>query len=329
MEEHNNQISEAKNNKGFVPIISAITIVLLGIFLAVHSNSYQSTDDAFVEGHVVSITPKIAGKIINIYAKDNQEVKENQVIAEIDPNDYQIKLEQAKVKLSDAKAKLSMSEKQIEEYSTKVEQTTKELNSTKSKLDLAEKDYKRYAEMYKEGIVSKQEYDNSLNQLTVSQKINKAANEKSSAIKSALTSGKTKIKTTESEITRLESEVEQADINLSHTKIHTPEAGRVSSLSVAKGSIVQIAQPLMTIVPQRVWVIANFNENQLTNMKKGQKVLIKVESYPSKKFKGKVDNIPRTTGAKQRVPVKITFEEDISKYNITPGMSVAPKVKIK
>lgn len=246
--------------------------------------------------------------------------------------------------MAEAKAKLGVTEKQVDENSSNVNQTQEELNSAKSKLDFAEKDYQRYAAMYKEGIVSKQEYDNSLNQLTVAQANNKAADEKSKAMKAALESSKARIKSVEAEIQRLEAEVEEASTNLSYTKIYAPEDGTVSSRSVEKGNYVQIGQPLLSIVPKRVWVVANFKEIQLTNMKPGQRVWIKVDTYPHKRFKGSVQSIQRATGAKaslfppenavgsyvkivQRVPVKIIFEEDLSEYNIVPGMSVVPKFK--
>ena len=337
---------EYKKKRVIVPIISAVVLILIGIYLAVHATFFQSTDDAFVEGHIIQVAPKVAGQIINLYVDDNQEVKENQIIAEIDPKDYQVKLDQAEAKLAEAKAKLGVTEKQVDENSSNVNQTQEELNSAKSKLDFAEKDYQRYAAMYKEGIVSKQEYDNSLNQLTVAQANNKAADEKSKAMKAALESSKARIKSVEAEIQRLEAEVEEASTNLSYTKIYAPEDGTVSSRSVEKGNYVQIGQPLLSIVPKRVWVVANFKEIQLTNMKPGQRVWIKVDTYPHKRFKGSVQSIQRATGAKaslfppenavgsyvkivQRVPVKIIFEEDLSEYNIVPGMSVVHKVQIK
>ena len=147
-------------------------------------------------------------------------------------------------------------------------------------------------------------------------------------------------------IERLEAEVEQAKLNLKYTKIYAPQAGKIAARSVEKGNYVNIGQPLMNIVPNQVWVVANFKEIQLTHMKDGQPVKIKVDTYPNKRFKGHVDSIQRATGAKsslfppenavgsyvkivQRVPVKIVFDEDISNYNIVPGMSVVPKVKIR
>ena len=203
-----------------------------------------------------------------------------------------------------------------------------------------------YAEMYKEGIVSKQDYDKSLNALTVAQANKQAADENNKAVKAALEANKAQVKSQEAEIQRLQAEVNQAKINLSYTKIYAPEDGMISARTVEKGNYLQIAQPMFSLVPQRVWVVANFKEIQLTNMKKDQPVWIKVDTYPHKKFKGHVDSIQRSTGAKsslfppenavgsyvkivQRVPVKILFDEDLEGYNIVPGMSVVPKVKVK
>lgn len=148
------------------------------------------------------------------------------------------------------------------------------------------------------------------------------------------------------EIKKLEAEVEQAKLDLSYTKIYAPQDGLVTNRTVEQGNYLQIAQPMMAVVPEKMWVIANFKETQLTYMKKGQPVTIKIDTYPGKKFKGKVDSIQRATGAKaslfppenavgsyvkivQRVPVKIVFDEDVSDYNIVPGMSVVPEVRIK
>ena len=105
---------------------------------------------------------------------------------------------------------------------------------------------------------------------------------------------------------------------------------------------------MFTLVPEDVWVVANFKENQLRGMHPGQPVDIKIDTYPNKVFKGKIDSIQRASGAKsslfppenavgsfvkivQRIPVKIVFTEEIdtNQYNIVPGMSVVPKVKVK
>ena len=115
-----------------------------------------------------------------------------------------------------------------------------------------------------------------------------------------------------------------------------------------KGMMVAAGTPLFTLVPNDVWIVANFKETQLENMKPGLPVTIKIDTYPHHTFKGKIDSIQRSSGAKsslfppenavgsfvkivQRIPVKIVFTEkiDTEKYIIAPGMSVVPKVRVK
>ena len=127
-----------------------------------------------------------------------------------------------------------------------------------------------------------------------------------------------------------------------------PRDGQITGKKIEQGVFVRRGQPVFAVVPEEVWVVANFKENQITNMKVGQEVEIKVDTYPNKKFKGKIESIQATSGAKaslfppenavgsfvkivQRIPVKIVFDEEIDKsqYNIVAGMSVVPKVKVK
>ena len=143
---------------------------------------------------------------------------------------------------------------------------------------------------------------------------------------------------------------DQAKLNLSYTEVVVPISGIVTNRRVEKGSYVSVGSPMFAIVPDKVWVVANFKENQVGNMQKGQSVDIKIDAYKGKTFKGHIDSIQRASGAKsslfppenavgsfvkivQRVPVKIVFEEgeiDVEKYpNIIAGLSVVPKVKVK
>lgn len=337
---------EYQKKRVIVPSITAALLLMLGIFGAIHSTYFQSTDDAFVEGRLISVAPRVSGPVVKLLVDDNDEVKAGDLLVEIDPTDYEVKLKEAEAKLLQAKAELNVTEKEVAKGSANVKQTVENISSTQSKLNFAQKDHTRYTAMYKEGIVSKQEFENSKTKLEVSQADNKAANEKAEAAKHALASNEAKTEAMNANIQRLEAEVEQAKLNLQYTKIYAPQSGRVSARSVETGNYLQIGQPLMQIVPDEVWVIANFKEIQLTNMKELQPVSIKIDTYPNKRFKGEVQSIQHATGAKsslfppenavgsyvkivQRVPVKIIFKEDISNYNIVPGMSVVPKVKVK
>jgi membrane fusion protein (multidrug efflux system) len=329
-----------------VPTITAIILVALGIAAAVRATFYQSTDDAFVEGRLVSIAPRVAAPVVKLLVNDNQVVKAGDLLVELDPNDFIQALNQAEAKLAEAKADLNISEKKVDESSAVVNKTFEDITSNQSKLEFAQRDFNRYKELYKDGIVSKQDFEKSKTALDVAIANYNSAEESSRASKHAFESNKAKTESNQALIKRLEAEVEQAKLNLEYTKIYAPQDGMIAARNVEKGNFVTIGQPLMNIVPEEVWVIANFKEIQLTKMKAGQEVKIKIDTYPSKRFLGHVDSIQRSTGAKsslfppenavgsyvkivQRVPVKIVFDEDISKYNIVPGMSVVPRVKIK
>ncbi len=186
--------------------------------------------------------------------------------------------------------------------------------------------------MYSKGISSKQEYDSSKNKLT--------------AAKSNSDASKAKYNELSAAIKRLEAEVEQAKLDLSYTKIYAAQDGKITHRTVEEGNYVQTAQPLFAIAQDDVWIVANFKETQIANMKKGQKVTIKIDAYGNKKFSGVVDSLQMASGAKaslfppenavgsyvkivQRIPVKILFTDDITGYNIIPGMSVVPTVKVK
>lgn len=301
-----------------VPAVTAIVILITGIILSVHSAYYKSTDDAFVEGHIITVSPKISGQVEELLIEDNKEVQKGDLLLRIDSRDYEVKLKQARAKLEEANAALSGAENQVVK--------------TYSDLEFATEDFERYSEMYKKGISSKQDYDLSKNNLIKARTNNDSAISKRDEIVSL--------------IKRLEAEVEEDELKLSYTEIYATENGLITHRTVEKGNYVQTGQPLFAIVPREVWVVANFKETQVANMKKGQTVKIKIDAYGHKKFNGEVDGIQMASGAKaslfppenavgsyvkivQRIPVKIVFTDDISEYNIIPGMSVVPVVKVK
>ena len=335
MEEKNLEIKEETNSeekpkrKGVKRTISAVILVIAGILLAIFIIDvlkYQSTDDAYVETTTVSVAPKVSGEIVKVYITDNQPVKEGDLIAEIDPIDYEIKLEQAKARYE----RMLLNQKNAKAN----------LAASKTNIEVAKKDLDRYTNLYAQGAVSKQTLD--------------AAQAKYDAAQANLTSADQAIlsdsanKVADADLKELKALMDEAAQDLKYTKIYAPQSGTISNRRVEKGMYVNVGAPLCVIVPNDVWIVANYKENQLTHMKPGQEVDIKIDTYPNKVFKGKVDSIQRSSGAKsslfppenavgsfvkivQRIPVKIVFTEKIdpNEYNIVPGMSVVPKVKIK
>lgn len=322
--------SEQKNKliikkRILIPLI-IIFGVIVGYFIISNSAKYESTEDAYVETHTVQIAPKVSGQVIEMYVTDNQKVKEGDLIAQIDPIDYQAKLSEITARYDSALLKQKGAKAFFE--------------AANSQIALAKKNLERYTELYKSGAASKLEFDNAKTAYDNAQASLVQAKE------SILSKEENRV--ADADLKQLAALKRQAELALSYTKIYAPQSGSVTNKNIEKGAFVVMGQPLCVIVPEKVWIVANFKESQLRNMKPGQEVEIKVDTYPDKKFKGKVDSIQRISGAKsslfppenavgsfvkivQRIPVKIVFTEEInpSEYTIVPGMSVEPRVRVK
>ncbi len=314
-----------KINKKVLLVGGIVLACAVGLFIA-HSLKFQSTDDAYIEAHMTQIAPKVSGQITEVFIEDNQKVKEGDIVALIDNADYQVRFNQA-----DAQYQKALLAQKVAHAN---------FGAVNSEIALAKKDLERYEKLYAEGAVSEQELDR---QKTRYESI-KA--QYSNADEQLLSKSNNKV--ADADLKTLKALRDQAELHLNYTTIKAPRTGVVTNKKVEKGAYVQVGQPLFTIVADDVWVVANFKENQVGEMRPGQEVEIKIDSYPNKIFKGKVDSIQSASGAKsslfppenavgsfvkivQRIPVKIVFDEKIDKdkYNIVSGMSVVPKVRIK
>ncbi len=326
--EEKEKINEQKKNQPNkkLIIVLAILVLIFGVKFIYDELGYVSTDDAYVETTTVQVSTKVSGQLVDVLIEDNQQVKKGDLIAVIEDNDYKIKLAQATAKYEqaiqnqkNAKANHSAMETQIE---------------------TAKANYERYKHSYEAGAVSKQVYDD--------------AKTKYDNVKAGLTNTSQALITKEgksvadAQIAELRALKDQAELYLSYTRIYAPQDGTVAGKKASVGMLVQPGTPLLTIVPNNVWIVANYKENQLEHMEIGQDVEIKVDAYPHEKFVGKIDSFQRASGAKssmfppenavgsfvkivQRIPVKIVFtnltQEQMQK--IIPGMSVEPKVNIR
>ena len=309
-------------------LIVTIAVIIIG-FVVFEATKYQSTDDAYVDTTTVSVSPKVSGQIVKVLVKDNQAVKAGDIVAVIDKVDYQVKLEQATAAYE--KALLNQ------------QNAHANLNAANSEIELARKDVERYQNLYKAGAVSKQTLDRAVTNLESIQA------KQTTAEQSIFSKDPSKsAKVADADLNVLKAQKRAAELALEYTDIIAPIDGTVSNKKVEVGMMVQPGTPLFVIVPHDVWVVANYKETQIRGMKKGMPVDIKIDTYPNKVFKGKIDSIQRSSGAKaslfppenavgsfvkivQRIPVKIVFTEKIdpNEYEIIPGMSVVPKIKTR
>jgi membrane fusion protein (multidrug efflux system) len=306
---------------------------------------YESTDDAFVEADVTPVAPQVAGRVLRVPVSDNQEVRQGAVLFEIDPSDFQTRLDQARSELAAARGKANEASAQISVDRAKVEQERASVAAAEAEAKRAEADFRRYRDVGSLA-VSASQLDLANTQASSSAAQVTVALNRQRAMEAQLGLDQADIQTAQAEVLRCEAAVRQGELDLSYTRVVAPVAGFVTHRGVQPGDYVQIGQPQLALVPRQVWVIANFKETQLARMHPGQPVAITVDAYPTLKLKGRVDSVQAGAGARfslfppenasgnyvkvvQRVPVKIALIDARAAQVLGPGMSVVPEVRVR
>jgi membrane fusion protein, multidrug efflux system len=332
-----------------LPLIIALIVVILGIvaayyFIAVRP--YETTDDAFIDGHAIQISPQVSGRVLQVLIHDNQLVKKGDPLVQIDPRDYEAALAQARANLAAAQSHLGETRQQVIVSRAKAEQDRAAVSSAEADAKLADADLARYQAVEKRSI-SQQQLDAVTATAQSSQASLEVARKKADASAAQVGQDEAQVPTADAGVQQAEAALRQAELNRSYADIVAPEDGWVTRRVVESGQYVQVGQALLAVVQPNVWITANFKETQLAHMTAGQPVWIKVDAFPQKKFKGHVDSIQAGTGAQfsllppenaagnyvkvvQRVPVKIVFDDnDIPQLMLPLGASVVPEVKVR
>ena len=326
--------------------VAAVAATAAGIGYYIYNLSFESTDDAFIEGHIVPVSSRVSGHVAKVYIEDNQLVKEGDLLAELDPSDFETRLAAAEAALQVARATCEARATAVMAAETDVAQ---------GKADWLPPKHKQRArtatETNRVTCTSTCGLPKSLDEATegahVIQADITAVRERIHARQLAIEQAKSAAKAAEGGVRQAEAELRQARLNCSYTKIYTPMSGHVTRKSIEVGAFVQVGEPILALVDPDVWVIANFKETQLAQMRPGQPVVITVDKHSNVKLPAHVDSIQYGSGARfsllppenatgnyvkvvQRVPVKITFDDlkQIDEYGLGPGMSVVPIVSI-
>jgi membrane fusion protein (multidrug efflux system) len=342
------------------PATAALVVLLFfGLSYLNGFLTHESTDDAFVEGHVVSIAPRISGQVLAVHVLDNQLVRSNELLVEIDPADYAMTVaqKQSAADVQESSYKLALAG--LELMRTKV--TTAGAVAQASKADTAaaiataartKADFERSQELRQQNTISQQEFDSAQAAAQQAEANLNAARQKAAADESRINEAGAQLNATEAGVSmalaqfrQAQTGVQSAQLDLSYTKIFAPSDGRVTRKAVEAGDYVQTGQTLLSIVPNEVWVVANFKESQLKHMKPGQPALVEIDAL-GKTLRAHVDSIQAGSGARfsllppenatgnyvkvvQRVPVKIVFDEPLpAGHVIGPGLSVTPDVQV-
>jgi len=345
-------------------IIIVVALGILGgvLYYVHYKGTHISTDNAYVEGKIHVVSSKIPGTVKAVYAEDNRFVKKGDVLLELDEKDYDVKVKEAQAayeierrRLSETEGNFTILRRRLAEIEAAIEAENAQLEVQKYLLDQARIDYERAENLFKKEAIPKEKYEKALTSYRVSASTLKALTEKIRQLKaqretlvSQIDQLEKTIKTQKAAVLLRETNLQDANLKKSYTKIYAPADGYITKKSVEVGNQIQPGQPLMAIVASsEIWVVANYKETQIEKIKPGQKVKIKVDSYPGIVFEGKVDSIMAGTGASfslfppenatgnwvkvvQRIPVKIVLEETPEKKALLRiGMSCVPTVLVK
>ena len=339
-----------RNRRKFTAVLVIVLVLaaLGGTGLWWQSRAFETTDDAFISGPVTSVSPQVAGRVLEVLVEDNRKVAAGDVLLKLDPATFQAKLDQAQANLGEAEQKLQESRSQRQAALAAVEQAKADEASAQAQAANASTDLARYNHLVASGAVSLQARDNAdtLSRTTSSGQL--AARKRVAAAEAQADLAATQIQTAQAGVEKNRAALEQARLDLSYCRITAAVPGRVTRKAVEPGDYVQVGQAVLSLVQEDVWVVANFKETQLGSMLPGQPVDLVVDAYPGHKFAGRVDSIQAGTGAAfsllppqnatgnyvkvvQRVPVKIVFDllPGESGLYLAPGMSVVPRVKVR
>ena len=321
----------------------ALLVILVGLGVwgwhELYGRWSESTDDAYVNGNVVAITPLVTGTVVSIGADDGDLVHEGQVLLNFDPSD-------SRVGLQSAEANLARTVRQVRGLFSNVSGTQAQVAAQKIEVQKAQDNYNRRKNLAADGAISQEELSHARDDLAAAQSALRN-NEQQLDITRALVDNTAVA--SHPEVMAAAAQLRQAYLEHARTTLIAPVTGYVAKRTVQLGQRVQPGTPLMAVIPlDQLWIDANFKETQLHNMRIGQPVDIESDIYGSSvKYSGTVDSIGAGTGSAfallpaqnatgnwikivQRVPVRIHINADqLAEYPLRVGLSTTVDVNLR
>jgi membrane fusion protein (multidrug efflux system) len=318
----------------YLALLTIAVALIVGVpHLLNYLDSYESTDDAQIDGHIAPISSRINGTVQRVYVRDTEFVEAGKLLVEIDPRDEQATVDTARANLAQATAQLDAARADYNAAASRVD----EARATAKK---AERDASRYTSLAAQHIVSASDYDEKVSTAEVDDAAVQSA-------RAAANSAKTAIASRQAGVNAAQAALDEALLGLEYTKIVAPTRGVVGKKTVEVGQHVQPGEQLVAIVSlDDIWITADFKETQLRKIRTGQRVTIHVDATGGD-YRGYVEGLAGASGEKysllppenatgnyvkvvQRLPVRIRlFDGQDVDHRLRPGMSAEPSVWLR
>jgi membrane fusion protein (multidrug efflux system) len=325
-----------------------VVVVLVGALLWwLEARRWASTDDAYVDGHIVHLAPQVAGVVVKVYVTDNATVRAGQPLADIDPATFSAQYRQASAQAAQTGAAIDQQRAQVTAAQASWQQAEADAAAAAAQAKEAADDLARYRRLQAEApqAVSAQQLDQALEQARNTAAQHASALKKAQNAAAQIRVAQVQISALQAQHAASQAQAQQTHITLGYTRLTAPIDGHIAHLNIALGGYVQPGQELMAIVPTNLWVTANYKETQLTLMRVGQRADIRVDACKDV-LRGHVDSIQRGAGQAfallppenatgnfvkvvQRVPVKLVFNDPPQDCPLGPGLSVVPRVLVR
>ncbi len=330
-------MTEKKRNlKVYIPLILVVAIVLVGgTYWYIDYSRYIKTDDAYVTSDVVTVSPKIMGRISKLYAEEGDSVQQGQLLAELDSTDLLAQKQQLKA----AKMQTETGKLQAE---AKYDFDVKNADVLKINVERTKEDFDRAKTQFNGGVTTKEQFDHA-------KKAYETAQAQYEAAKTQLTLSKTQIKSAETAVNTSDAQLEVVNTQLRNTRLYAPASGVIAKRWLLPGDIANPGQSVFTVNNNaKFWIMIYLEETKMEKLKIGQAAKFTLDTYPGVTFTGKIFLIGSTTASQfslipasnasgnftkvtQRVPVKISIDgteegKNISDYRLMTGMSAVVKI---
>jgi len=318
-------------------VVAAIPIVIvLGAFTYFYfSDNSRSTENAYINADVINVAAQVAGRVSNVYIKENQNVHKGDALFDIDTAPFEIALKRAQADLALAQQSARQDNAEINVARAQIAQTESDLANARSTLA-------RNKELIAQNFLSQQAADDSQARV---QDLEAALNQANAKLNKALSAPpKTEDR---GDVLKAQAAIAQAKLDLEHTHIVATEDGQISNLTLTAGSLVGIGVPLFALIANNSFHIdANFKETELVGIHPGENVDIKIDMYPGQHFKGTVESLSGGTGTAfsllppqnatgnwvkiaQRVPVRVKFAQTDAEHPLRIGATATVTVQLK
>jgi membrane fusion protein (multidrug efflux system) len=331
--------------------VIALAAIAAGGRMWYRSSNFVETENAYITGHVHPVSARIPGVVTKVLFDDNQIIKAGDVLAELDPADQGVKVEQIQAQIASVQQQILQADAAVEQARAQASAAGAQIVQAEANLVRAKQDAARYGQLYNTNMkaVSKAEVDAATAARASANADVTARRDNAAAAKAQITAAASARDVLKAQVKVLQAQLKETRQQLGYNQIVAPVSGRIGKRSVEIGARIQPGQQLAAIVQDDVWVTANFKETQLPGLVPGQEVKVSVDALDDKELIGRVDSFSPASGNQfallpadnatgnftkivQRVPVKITFKpEDLKKYSgrLVPGMSTVVEVDLR